>query len=355
MNLLKCCLFIHAYVRLFTLQRLSTKPIISMLKTSDFKAAWYLANPHLQTIWPYVFRPRRYPPYKMERLELPDGDFVDLLWTTPSGKQPIVVLLHGLEGSYQSHYMSGLLRSLHDSGFRCVVMHFRGCSGEPNRLDRAYHSGETGDLAYLIKTVKQREPHTPVFAVGVSVGGNVLLKWLGETGADNPLVAAAAISVPFQLNLAVARMEQGFGRVYQRYLLRSLQRNTQRKFASRNAPFDLKRLAKIKTLREFDDLVTAPLHGFQSAAHYYEVCSSRRYLGTIERPTLIIHAKDDPFMTPQVIPEPHELSKSTILELSERGGHVGFIANQRFKLAFTVEARIKTFFRKQLSEAELDR
>jgi predicted alpha/beta-fold hydrolase len=114
-----------------------------MITASQFKPPWFLANPHLQTIWPFVFRSRRYPPYKMERLELPDGDFIDLLWTAPSVKQPIVVLLHGLEGSYQSHYMSGLLRSLHQGGFRCVVMHFRGCSGEPNRLERAYHSGET--------------------------------------------------------------------------------------------------------------------------------------------------------------------------------------------------------------------
>jgi len=319
-----------------------------MITTSSFKAAWYLANPHLQTIWPFVFRTRLYPPYKMERLELPDGDFIDLLWTaSSSNNQPIVVLLHGLEGSYRSHYIAGLLRSLHDGGFRCVVMHFRGCSGEPNRLNRAYHSGETGDLAYLVDTLKKREPHTPIFAAGISVGGNVLLKWLGETGPDNPLTAAAAVSVPFQLNLAVARMEQGFGRVYQSYLLRSLLRNTTRKFANRCAPFDLKRLTKIKTLREFDELVTAPLHGFHSASHYYEVCSSRRYLRGIERPTLIIHAKDDPFMTPQVIPEAHELSNTTVLELSARGGHVGFIASNRLiKPAYTLDANIKNFFRK---------
>ena len=316
-----------------------------MITTSRFKPAWFLANSHLQTIWPYVFRPRRYPPYKMERLELPDGDFVDLLWTPSEGSQPIVILLHGLEGSYHSHYMSGLLGSLHQAGFRCVLMHFRGCSGEPNRLDRSYHSGETGDLAYLVKTLKNREPHTPLFAAGVSIGGNVLLKWLGETGSANPLTAAAAVSVPFQLNLAVETMEQGFGRIYQHYLLHSLRRNTSRKFTNRHAPFDLARLSRIKTIREFDELVTAPLHGFRNAAHYYEVCSSRRYLNTIERPTLIIHAKDDPFMTPKVIPEPHELSTSTILELSPRGGHVGFIANQRaFKLSYTLDQRIKNFF-----------
>lgn len=315
-----------------------------MIKNSIFKPAWYLANSHLQTLWPFLFRNRHFPAIKNERLELPDGDFIDLVWTDAESDKPIVVILHGLEGSYRSHYIPGLLRYLQSAGFRCVVMHFRGCGGEPNRLDRAYHSGDTDDIAYLVECLKIREPQTPVYAVGISLGGNVLLKWLGQSGDSNPLNAAVAVSVPFQLDICADTLNSGIARLYQYYLLRSLVNNTMRKFADRTAPFDLQRIAKIKSLREFDDVVTAPLHGFDSAAHYYAVSSSRQYLHAIERPTLIIHAQDDPFMTPQVIPQEHELSTSTTLELSKKGGHVGFITNNNwFKITYTLDSRIRDF------------
>ena len=320
-----------------------------VIKISHFKPPWWLSNPHVQTIWPLLLRQRRYPPVKTERLELPDGDFIDLVWTRSEGNNPIVVILHGLEGSYRSHYVPGLLRQLQSAGFRCVVMHFRGCGGQPNRLDRAYHSGDTGDVAYLVQEIKKREPQMPVFAVGISLGGNVLLKWLGQSGADNPLSAAVAVSVPFQLDISADTLNTGVARLYQRYLLRNLVNNVTRKFAGRSAPFDLHRLAKVKSIWAFDDLVTAPLHGFNGAAHYYAVSSSRQYLRTITRPTLIIHAQDDPFMTPQVIPQEDELSESTTLELSKQGGHVGFIANgSAFKLTYTLDSRVKDFFIHQL-------
>ena len=314
-----------------------------MIKTSCFKPPWYLANSHLQTLWPYFFRDRHYPTVKSERVELPDGDFIDLIWTEAESDKPIVVILHGLEGSYRSHYVPGLLRHLQSGGFRCVVMHFRGCSGEPNRLDRAYHSGDTDDLAYLVQHLKTREPQIPIYAVGISLGGNVLLKWLGQTADSNPLEAAVAISVPFQLDVCADTLNSGIARLYQYHLLRSLVNNVMNKFADRPAPFDLQRISKIKSLREFDDVVTAPLHGFKNAVHYYAVSSSRQYLHTIERPTLIIHAKDDPFMTAQVIPQAHELSPSTTLELSENGGHVGFVAHNSFKITYTLDSRVRDY------------
>ena len=315
-----------------------------MIKASSFKPAWYLANSHLQTLWPFVFRNRHHPPVETERLELPDGDFIDLIWTDSQSNKPIVVILHGLEGSYRSHYIPGLLCQLQIAGFRCVVMHFRGCSGEPNRLDRAYHSGDIDDVAYLVKQITTREPQALVYAVGISLGGNVLLKWLGQSGGSNPLRAAVAVSVPFQLDICADTLNRGIARLYQLHLLRSLVNNVMNKFAARPAPFDLQRVAKIKTLREFDDVVTAPLHGFDNAAHYYAVSSSRQYLPTIERPTLIIHAKDDPFMTPQVIPHDHELSPSTTLELSDKGGHVGFITTgSNCKIRYTLDSRIRDF------------
>lgn len=315
-----------------------------MIKTSSFKPAWFITNSHLQTLWPYFFRNRHYPAIKPERLELPDGDFIDLVWTEPSNDQPIVILLHGLEGSYRSHYVPGLLRYLQCAGFRCVVMHFRGCGGEPNRLDRAYHSGDTEDLAFLVDCIKSREPQTPVYAVGISLGGNVLLKWLGQSASANPLAAAVAVSVPFQLDVCADTLNKGAARIYQIHLLRSLVNNVLKKFASRTAPFDLKRVKEIKSLREFDDVVTAPLHGFDNAAHYYAESSSRQYLRTIERPTLIIHAEDDPFMTPQVIPQEHELSPCTTLELSKKGGHVGFISNSHwYKISYSLDSRVRDF------------
>lgn len=320
-----------------------------MIKTSLFKPARGLANAHVQTLWPFLFRTSHYPPFTGERLELPDGDFVDLVWSESKVNQPLVVILHGLEGSYRSHYVPGLMNQLQHAGFRCVVMHFRGCSGEPNRMDRAYHSGDTEDLAYLVQTLKKREPHTPIFAVGISLGGNVLLKWLGQTGSSNPLVAAVAISVPFQLEISADTLNTGIARIYQYYLLRSLVKNLITKFAGRTSPIDLQHLARIKTLREFDDAVTAPLHGFDNAAHYYALSSSRQYLNAIARPTLIIHAQDDPFMTPQAIPRADELSPSTVLELSKNGGHVGFIAGSLLRPRYTLDERVREFLTEQNS------
>jgi hypothetical protein len=318
-----------------------------VIKTNVFKPARGIASSHLQTLWPFLFRNRQHPPVTWERLELPDGDFVDLVWSDMKKDAPLVVILHGLEGSFRSHYIPGLLGQLQQAGLRSVVMHFRGCSGEPNRMDRAYHSGDTDDLAHLVQTLKTREPHTPLFAVGISLGGNVLLKWLGQTGASNPLTAAVAISVPFQLDVSADTLNTGVARLYQYYLLRSLVKNITTKFAGRNAPIDLQRVAKIKSLREFDDAVTAPLHGFDSAAHYYAVSSSRQYLNTIARPTLVVHAQDDPFMTREVIPRDDELSPSTTLKLSKNGGHVGFIADSAFKPKYMLDTWVTEFLLNQ--------
>ncbi len=329
---------------------LNNRTSISVIKISSFQPARLLANTHVQTLWPFIFRPRHHPPVTHERLELPDGDFVDLVWTEAPKNSPIVVVLHGLEGSYRSHYIPGLLHYLQRSGFRCVVMHFRGCGGEPNRLDRAYHSGDTEDVAYLTQVLQMREPQVPLFAVGISLGGNVLLKWLGQTGETNPLQAAVAVSVPFLLHVAADTLNRGIAKIYQRYLLRNLINSYHLKFSGRVAPLDLQRVANIKTIREFDDLVTAPLHGFDDADHYYAVASSRQYLKTITKPTLIIHAKDDPFMTSRAVPSTDEISPSTVLELSEQGGHVGFVAGSPLKPSYTLDTRIRDFLVTQLQD-----
>jgi predicted alpha/beta-fold hydrolase len=235
-------------------------------------------------------------------------------------------------------------------GWRALVMHFRGCSGEPNRLARSYHSGETGDLQTVVTWLRQREPETPLAAVGYSLGGNVLLKWLGEQGERAPLTAAVAVSVPFQLAGAAERMQQGFSRVYQWVLLRSLRRNALRKFRDWHPPpVDLARVRRMRSFWSFDDGVTAPLHGFADVHDYYRRASSRQFLAAIRVPTLILQARDDPFMTASVIPSAAELSPATTLELSEHGGHVGFVeARPRWRVGYWLERRIPLYLASKL-------
>ncbi|MDE2088938.1 MAG: hydrolase [Gammaproteobacteria bacterium] len=298
-----------------------------MSNTRPFKPAWWLPGAHAQTLWPHLLRRRPKLSLRRERLELPDGDFLDLDWTTaPRG--PILLVLHGLEGSIHSPYAAGILRACHGHGWRAVLMHFRGCSGEPNRLARGYHSGETGDLHYVAGLLKKREPETPLCAVGYSLGGNVLLKWLGERGKTAPLAGAVAVSVPFELGKAADRLEHGFSRLYQWALLRQLRRSMVRKARRVPLPIRVDGLRRLKTFRQFDEHVTAPLHGFRDARDYYTRSSSRRFLRHIEVPTLILHARDDPFLAEDAIPRISELSPAVSLDLSSRGGHVGFVTGR---------------------------
>lgn len=298
---------------------------------SPFKPAWWLRSPHLQTLWPSLLRARFEPPPTLlrERIELDDGDFLDLDRLREDGPQtaarPLVIVLPGLEGSSRSAYAWGMLRAVNAAGFEGVIMHFRGCSGEPNRAERTYHSGETTDIAQVVKRLGAQAP--AVAAVGFSLGGNVLLKWLGETGTANPLACAVAISVPYQLERCAARMEHGFSRFYQWWLMRSLRRSVLTKWRGQECgQFDLAKVPDTRTFREFDDAVTAPLHGFTDADDYYARSSSRRFLPSISRPTLLVHATDDPFMYPDVLPEDNEVPANITLDLSTEGGHVGFVS-----------------------------
>lgn len=317
---------------------------------APFEAAWWCRNPHLQTIFPNRLRPRPRLRLRRERIELPDGDFIDIDWSL-NAEGPIVLLLHGLQGSSRSHYARALGQRFERAGWRVAVMHFRGCSGEPNRLARGYHSGDTGDVAYAARLLRQRYPVTPLAAVGVSLGGNVLLKWLGETGTANPLAAAVAISVPFLLNRAADRLETGFARMYQWDLLFALRHALKVKRRRVAVPLAINDLSRLKTIRDFDDHVTAPLHGFRDSVHYYAESSSRQFLPRIRVPTLIIQARDDPFMTPDVIPEPSELSNSTRLEVFPHGGHVGFVGGAwPWRPRYYLEERVPAFLRAYLAE-----
>ena len=316
---------------------------------SGFKPAWWCRGPHLQTLWPALFRlwPRRR--VRRERLELPDGDFVDLDWSC-NDAGPIVILLHGLEGSSRSHYARSMLQALPRAGMRAVLMHFRGCSGEPNRQTRAYHSGDTGDLDFLATTLRQREPQTPIIAVGFSLGGNVLLKWLGEQGAHAGLRCAVAVSVPFLLHAATTHMNRGFSRFYQWWLVRHLKRSYVRKSQRHTGLLPLREVRRLRNFYEFDDRITAPLHGFTDALHYYSVSSSRQFLARIRIPTLILQAADDPFMPASVIPSARELSASIQLEVHRHGGHVGFVSGRLpWRPRYWLEQRIPMWLHQQLA------
>ncbi len=315
---------------------------------NSFKPAWWLRNPHLQTLWAALLRPKIKLSIRSERLELADGDFLDLAWVG-GGFGPRVLILHGLNGSIGSPYARGILQAINNRGWRGVFMHFRGCSGEPNRLAQSYHSGETRDLQAVITELIHREPNSPLFAIGYSLGGNVLLKWLGEIGesnVDSPLKAAVAVSIPFELAKTAEHLKTGFSRLYQWHLLRELSAYHHRKFKDLPKPSAINDVdvTQLKTFWEFDNAITAPLHGFKNANDYYEKSSSRQYLAKIKTPTLILHARDDPFTTLNALPKVHEVSKHVSLEFSEDGGHVGFISGKYpWKPIYWLEERIMDY------------
>jgi len=287
----------------------------------------------MQTLWPAFFKKRYVLDLTPEQVELDDGDFIDLRWSKASSKKTVLVL-HGLEGEIESHYANGIMFQLEQAGYKPVFMYFRGCSGRLNRLTRAYHSGDTGDVSFIINHIKNRTGNFPFAAIGFSLGGNVLLKWLGETGYSNPLKKAVAVSVPFRLNDAADRLEKGVSKIYRNHLLASLKKTYIKKFNTMPSPLDLD-VKQLKSFWDYDDKVTAPLHGFDGAQDYYDKCSSRQFLKKIIVSTRIIHSQDDPFMFNATAPEPEELNQNIDFLLTQCGGHVGFISS---KSLFSVQS-----------------
>lgn len=298
---------------------------------SGFEPAWWLRNRHAQTIYPsFPWSGAPQVSLRNEVLELPDGDVTTVDWMIegpgPDSGAPVLIILHGLEGSADSAYARMMLQAAADNGWRAAVLHFRDCGDYRNRLPRRYHAGETNDIRYFLERLRTTGHEGPMLAVGYSLGGNVLLKYLGENGASTPLDAAAAVSAPLNLHDSSRALTSGFSRVYQHYLLKRMKLAVTRKFDQYTAAFDWHRTMKARTFAEFDDAVTAPLHGFSGKDEYYDRCSAVGYLADIQRPTLIINALDDPFMTPAVIPDSGQLSDSVRLEVSRHGGHVGFVS-----------------------------
>ncbi|MBI2290389.1 MAG: hydrolase [Betaproteobacteria bacterium] len=290
--------------------------------------AW-LPGGHLQTIYPALAAPRPRVSYQRERWDTPDGDFIDLDWLDDrDSAKPLVVLFHGLEGGSRSHYAAALMAALRNAGWRGVVIHFRGCSGEINRLRRAYHSGDSAEIDWILKRLKQRHAAADLFAVGVSLGGNALLKWLGERGTAtaDAVAAAAAVSAPVDLTAAGNALDAGTNLIYTRNFLASMKGKTLAKLERFPDLCDRKRVLRARTLRAFDDIVTAPLHGYRDTGDYWLRASSKPLLRRIVVPTLMINARNDPFLPAHALPLPHEVSSAVSLELPASGGHAGFVS-----------------------------
>ena len=294
-----------------------------------YSPAWWVPGPHLRTLWGKFFRRSEPVPTHRERWETPDGDFVDLQrLDAAAADRPRLILLHGLEGNARSHYVGGLFAEAHRRGWGMDLLVFRSCGDEPNRARRFYHSGETNDLAFVLDRVLGEHPDAPLLLAGVSLGGNVLLKFLGERGEELPgrVRGAAAVSVPFDLARGSRHIARGFARVYERHFLRSLKRKARAKLGVYPDLVDPAALDGARTLWDFDDRVTAPVHGFADAADYYARSSALAWLDRVRLPTLLLSAEDDPFLPREVLGEVREVARrnpALTTEFVERGGHVG--------------------------------
>jgi uncharacterized protein len=322
-----------------------------------YSPAWWIPGGHLQTLWGKLFRRQPAAPTTLERWETPDGDFVELHRLSAAPGAPRVLLLHGLEGTVRSHYAQGLLNEAARRKWGADLLIFRSCGSESNRTRRFYHSGETTDAALVLERISGEYPTSPLAIAGVSLGGNVLLKFLAERGNDLPpqLQAAAAISVPFDLSRSARRINRGFSRFYQQFFLNSLRRKAQEKACRFPdlAPAD--KISGLRTLEDFDNLITGPLHGFRDAEDYYQQSSSLPRLEHIRLATLLLSAVDDPMLPREVLDEVREVARrnpALQVEFVERGGHAGFITGSwPWRPFYYAEYRVGEFFAEHFENA----
>lgn len=298
-----------------------------------YRPAWWVPGAHAQTLWGKFFRKYHGRPPERVRWNTPDGDFIDVYRMRAPAHAPRLFLLHGLEGTIRSHYVGGFFREAERRGWAADLLIFRGCGDEPNRAARFYHSGETTDLAFALDRVIAEEPGGAIVIAGVSLGGNVLLKYLGEQRARVPpeVRAAATISVPYDLERGARFIARGFSRVYERHFLRTLRRKALEKLRRYPALFDIAALERARTLEAFDDAVTAPVHGFASAHEYYDQSSALRWLPGVRIPTLLLSAIDDPFLPSTVLEDVRDVAMQNAalqLEFTEHGGHAGFVTGR---------------------------
>ena len=324
--------------------------------TNEFRAAWWLRNPHAQTIWGKFLRRQEPQPTQVQRIDTADDDFVELhrLDRAPVDA-PRLLVLHGLEGGIRSHYAQAFLAEAAARGWNADVLIFRSCGSELNRARRFYHSGETTDLALAVETIIAENPSRPLLVAGVSLGGNVLLKFLGERGEDVPqaLRAAAAISVPFDLSRSARHIDKGFAKVYQHFFVGSLRRKAFAKLERYPDLADPEKLEQIRTMNDFDNLITAPLHGFRDAEDYYRQSSSLGWISKIRLNTLLLNAIDDPFLPPEVLDEVRAVvseNPALTLELPRNGGHTGFVGGGNpWRPRYFAEHRVGEFLAAQLN------
>lgn len=316
---------------------------------STYVAPRWLPGGHAQTIAAARFVPLPDVGYRRERWDAPDGDFIDVDFAQPEPtdeRAPLLVLFHGLEGSSRSHYARVTMRHFADRGWRGLVPHFRGCSGEPNRLPRAYHSGDSDEGDWILRRVHARWPDAPLFAVGISLGGNMLAKWLGERAEDAGCVtAAASIGSPLDLAAGGAALARGFNLVYTTMFLGTLKRKALDKLAPFPGVADRERIVAARNLYDFDNAYTAPVHGFRDTDDYWSRASGKPWLGGVRVPHLVLNARNDPFLPWASLPAAHEVSKFVHLEQPAEGGHVGFVRGAPpGELGFLPE-RLLQFFR----------
>jgi len=315
-----------------------------------FSPAWWLRNPHAQTVWGRLTRSRRLVPLRREIVSTPDGDELALDHLDADNPPLHVVMMHGLEGSSRSVYMQGILNMIARRGWSATAINFRSCAREPEHMNlrpRFYHSGETGDFDFVVRNL--RVPCSLV-AFGASLGGNVLLKWLGEHPDEKLISAAATISVPYDLGAGARYLDDSpIGRLYVGSFLRSLKKKVARVVRQHQTPLDLDLAMRAKTFREFDDAATAPLHGFTNADDYYARSSSIHFLGRITVPTLCVSAADDPFLPPGVLPRVRAAASPAVTFIvTEHGGHVGFITGPApWRAVYWAEERIVEWLAQQ--------
>jgi uncharacterized protein len=297
----------------------------------NYAAPWWLPGGNLQTIWPALYARRvfgEHPQFHRERWDTPDGDFVDIdfLQGTARAEAPLIVLFHGLEGSSRSHYAEAFADFAAERGLAFVVPHFRGCGGELNHGPRAYHSGDHEEIAWILARLRARHAG-PLLAVGVSLGGNALMRWAGEAGSEAGRLAQAVASVCSPIDLAAGSraIGRGFNRlVYTTMFLRSMKPKALQKLQQHPGLFDGERLMAARDLYQFDDIFTAPLHGFRNADDYYARASAKPHLHRIRIPALVLNALNDPFVPAASLPAQHEVGPCVTLWQPKEGGHVGF-------------------------------
>jgi predicted alpha/beta-fold hydrolase len=312
------------------MQITSSEQKVRSLKNSTYAPPWWLPGGNLQTLYARTLARRYQVQYRRERWDTPDGDFIDLDWIEPAGDNAkLLVLFHGLEGCSRSHYALSLMAVARQSGWCGVVPHFRGCSGEMNRLPRAYHSGDSAEIDWILRRLKASNPRSDISAVGISLGGNMLLKWLGENGGQAGAIVerAAAVSAPVDLNAAARVLDIGHRRaIYTRSFIESLKPKIVAKIAEHKLQIDPAAVLACATFREIDDLYTAPIHGFNDAIDYWTRASSKPWLQQIQIPTLLVNALNDPFLPVSALPADKDVSASVTREFPDSGGHVGFVS-----------------------------